>query len=561
MQPPAKDTPIERALNRSELALGALRKFFAGYFWLILKNVLGWMLVLLALPVGLTVPGPAGVPLFLIGFALVFFPGKRRLTTHILRGRPLRLEASIFTAITTIASLIVMTAILWIAGAKSKQVMAHFNLDPDKSASGYIAAVAGICILGAIVTWGTMWLSLRFVNVLIRFVPRMRRVMRRFMRRMGFRLLPPPKKAGLRQQAEIIEMSEGSKRRFSRIWQFLKPWIRRIGGIGITVALFWYLIKPIVLHWAEVSTLAEKISPLNFVLAVGLFAVFLFVFRTISWWTILRGLGHPVPLAPTTRIWSTSELARYLPGVIWQVVGRIYLVKPYGVPGAICSTSQVLELIVFLLANVFVAVACLLWFGIKNVHDTARIWLVVAMCLLPGLLILLHPSVFYRIMNKVISAFKRPPVATRVPGWTLMALLAWNIVGLVVMGIAIWLIVTGPLGLPIGKWWVVGGAYCLAWCAGFIAVWAPGGIGVREWVFMLVVIVILPEAIQAKYPHEALKDFARLVALILRGWATAGELVVAIFAYLFDLPGALATFKGRRPQARLTAHPSPSGGA
>ena len=55
------------------------------------------------------------------------------------------------------------------------------------------------------------------------------------------------------------------------------------------------------------------------------------------WRRILIGFGHYLPVAPATRIWSTSELARYLPGVIWQVAGRVYLVKPYGVRGSVCT--------------------------------------------------------------------------------------------------------------------------------------------------------------------------------------------------------------------------------
>src|SRR5689334_698192 len=54
----------------------------------ILKNVVGWILMLLAWPVGLTFPGPGGLPLFLIGFALITFPGKRNITARVLRGIP-----------------------------------------------------------------------------------------------------------------------------------------------------------------------------------------------------------------------------------------------------------------------------------------------------------------------------------------------------------------------------------------------------------------------------------------------------------------------------------------
>jgi len=43
------------------------RDFFAGYFWFILKNVIGWTLMLSALPIGIVVPGP-GEPVVLQTF-------------------------------------------------------------------------------------------------------------------------------------------------------------------------------------------------------------------------------------------------------------------------------------------------------------------------------------------------------------------------------------------------------------------------------------------------------------------------------------------------------------
>ncbi len=69
-----------------------VRWAFEDYFWFIIKNVAGWILIIAAWPVGLLVPGPGGIPLFLIGFAMITLPGKRKLTARVLRGRPLRLE-------------------------------------------------------------------------------------------------------------------------------------------------------------------------------------------------------------------------------------------------------------------------------------------------------------------------------------------------------------------------------------------------------------------------------------------------------------------------------------
>ena len=62
------------------------RLFLNEYAWFIVRNIVGWMLILAAPPLGLLLPGPGGLPVFLIGFALVTFPGKRRLTARVLRG-------------------------------------------------------------------------------------------------------------------------------------------------------------------------------------------------------------------------------------------------------------------------------------------------------------------------------------------------------------------------------------------------------------------------------------------------------------------------------------------
>src|SRR5687767_4980798 len=60
----------------------------ANWFWFILKNVIGWLLILTAMAIGPVVPGPGGLPLFLIGFGPITFPGKRRITARVLSGAP-----------------------------------------------------------------------------------------------------------------------------------------------------------------------------------------------------------------------------------------------------------------------------------------------------------------------------------------------------------------------------------------------------------------------------------------------------------------------------------------
>jgi hypothetical protein len=326
----------------------------------------------------------------------------------------------------------------------------------------------------------------------------------------------------------------------ARGWRAAGPWLKRSVGLVITLAIFGWILKPIIIHWPEVGHRVLRTNWWRVLGASAMFAGFLFVFRTVSWHHIVRRLGHWLPMPAATRIWSTSELARYLPGVIWQVVGRAYLCKPYGVSGRVCSTSQVLELAIFLLANLIMAVGCLLFLGFREMHGAARGWLVAASCLVPVLLVLLHPKIFYRAVNGILARLNKTPLEKTLRYRELLVLLGWSLLGLAWQGLAIWLVVFRLLDLKLAKWWVVTGAYCLSWCAGFLAFWAPGGLGVREAVFIAAMEFALPRAVRTGLTNDEQRNlFLIFLSVLLRIWATVGELMLTGLAYVIDYRGAM----------------------
>jgi len=332
-------------------------------------------------------------------------------------------------------------------------------------------------------------------------------------------------------------------------------WLRRGVALLLTLAVFAWIAKPIVLRWADVRDQVRMTSPLRVLVAALMFSLFLFAFRASVWRRILLVLGQRIPVAAATRIWSTSELSRYLPGVIWQVVSRIYLCRPYGIAGSVCSTSQILELSIFTLANLLLAIGCLMWLGWKTFHGAALGWLIGALILSPALLCLVHPRIFFPITNAVMKRLGKPTLGRPMRFRVLLGMLLWNILGLIWQSMAIWLIVSVPLQLQFTKWWVVAGAYSLAWCAGFLAFWAPGGLGVREIVFIAAMDAAMPPAVRKHFADPAVRvGFLAFLSVLLRVWATLGELTLAGIAFLLDYQGAMD-----RPDApgrtALTAEP------
>jgi hypothetical protein len=506
----------------------------ATWFWFILKNVVGWVLILSSFPLGAFIPGPGGIPLFLIGFGLITFPGKRRIVARLLRGVPIRPGSWAFRIAVIVIALLLPAVLMFYL---EKLGLVPRRYDPNLRGTLTPAYIVSAVLLG----WAGLK-SLPLVNRLIAKVPDMRRRVRPWLRHKGIDLLPPRRRRRRREaDPEILEIHERHFHRMRETWTLAKPWVRRLLGLAITVAIFVWIFKPIVREWDAVSARVATIRWSRFILASVMFAGFLFTFRAMVWRRILIHFGHRLPVASAVRIWSSSELARYLPGVIWQVVGRAYLASFYGVRRSHCSASQILELTIFLLANLLVALACLVWLGIKQMDGVARAWMFAAMAIVPVLIFLLHPRVLYRLMNGILRRLGKPPLEPNIGFAELAGLLLWTIVGLLFQSLAIWLLVEEPLGgLQLAKWWVVAGAYCLAWCAGFLAFWAPGGLGVRELVFVAALRVALPPAVRHRFDSDPqqLVGIIMFLSVLLRLWATTGEFILTGIAYALDWKGA-----------------------
>jgi len=518
------------------------------YSWVIGRNVLGWLLIICSWAAGLLSPVPFGFFLFLVGFGLIWFPGKRRITARVLSGRRVPEESMVFRVGMAVLAIAIPTLLI---AYLVRNFPRHYQLTIETCG---LLALIYIAATGLTLFFGLPMIHLH--NRALAMVPKARRRVRPLLRGYGIELLPPRRRTRRHSRMDQTMTRAPDKEIFSidqrkavrGIWSTGQKWGRRAAGVLVTAAIFFWILKPVYWRWGQVKDRVERTDWSLVLLASAMFAAFLFLFRAMSWRRILKGLGHELPIAAATRIWSSSELARYLPGVIWQVVGRAYLVRPYGVSGTDSSTSHLLELTIFLLANVLLAVGCLTWFGLKHMHQTAQAWLILVSLLAPLLLALLHPGVFYRITDAILRKMGKDPIERKLRFRLLLGLLGWAMLGLLWQSMAIWIITTGPLHLQFTKWWVVGGAYCLAWCAGFLAFWAPGGLGVRELVFIAAMQVALPTGVRHEFTDpKALAGFLAFLSVLLRLWATAGEAMIVGISSLVDRKGLLgrADAKGR----------------
>jgi uncharacterized membrane protein YbhN (UPF0104 family) len=153
----------------------------------------------------------------------------------------------------------------------------------------------------------------------------------------------------------------------------------------------------------------------------------------------------------------------------------------------------------------------------------------------PALLACLHPKVLNYVLGRLFRLTRRPPLEQPLTARAIATSLAWSFGSWIFYGLQIWLLAT-RLGAPRGTGALLAiGGFALAWSAGFLAVFAPAGAGVREVVLVALLSPVLGVGA------------ATAVALVSRVLTTAGDLLAAgLAAGYVRRPGKAADVKARR---------------
>ena len=287
--------------------------------------------------------------------------------------------------------------------------------------------------------------------------------------------------------------------------------------VGLTVVVTWFIFDRVGVDLARLTTLnsAEwRPRPVLF-LASCVVLVAGYLWSASMWGRIVRDLGGPrLPVWITVRVFMVANLGRYVPGKVWQIAGLAYLAKREGVQASVATGAAILGQGIALLGAVLVGMGVLLganefwgeigWGGMVTGIGAAVT--IIAVVVIPG---------FFR----HVVAFWFRLTRTDPPGdglgsgnaglrWLALYVMNWGI-----YATAFWL-----LYLSFGEsrtFLQVGPAFAVAYVAGYIAIFAPAGAGIREGV-----LVVLLQPIMAR-------EAAVVLAVIARLWTIALELIPA----------------------------------
>ncbi len=285
-----------------------------------------------------------------------------------------------------------------------------------------------------------------------------------------------------------------------------KKIIKRILQVLIIGVIFYFLAKNIYVNWNEIVKYDWDIN-YYFLACSFLLLMVGSVLMAFGWNLILRVLGGRLTYKKALKIFFITDLAKYVPGKVWTMVGKVYLCKKAGIPVATTSASVFIQPMMQVVAGILMFLVSLpFWTESNDFVNKLYFFLP----LIPIGLIMLHPAIMGRLLNFVLVKFKQEPVELHIKyRHILLILLSWC--GLwVLTGITYYLLIIAVHPFPISRLPVTIGIFAIAGISQFLT---PSGIGVLEGVLTVLLGLYLPVPV------------AILIALLARAWKTVAELI------------------------------------
>jgi uncharacterized membrane protein YbhN (UPF0104 family) len=287
--------------------------------------------------------------------------------------------------------------------------------------------------------------------------------------------------------------------------------------------ILYFIIRQIATQWHQVKTYQWKINWVYLVSSIIVLQIGFF-FKSSLWMLLLTRFKTHIGVWRAFRVYYLSNLGRYVPGKVVQFAGIMYLAKREGVREDVAVSSFALDKLFDTPAGILVV--SLYYFLLGASFDQIRHYLSLSIILgavtVALLLVIFIPSLLERALNLLLRIFKRPRIEFKMEkkigfGLLFLYFIAWNI-----FGASFYLFIQAITEAPSSYFLQSCLIYTAAYLVGYWALFAPGGIGVREGVIGTLLYELGGFA----------ESIAYTVGLASRLWFTIGEVVVTILALL-----------------------------
>ena len=284
--------------------------------------------------------------------------------------------------------------------------------------------------------------------------------------------------------------------------------LKRVLTVVVVSIVFYFLITNLVKNWQKIPFDSLHFHSLNLIISyVFLFLNFLIFVE--GWRNIMIKFGHSISFKNAFWIISSSQIAKYVPGGIWFALGRVYLGKSRNLKEENVALSVVVETGLTFLVGILLF---LLSVNFVSQKIFANFLYVIPIFFL--FLIVLYPSILNRVINFALQILKKPNIKITISYSQILKLSIYFFGLWIAQIIGFYFLINAIYPMPISKIFTLSAAYTLSWMTGFVVIFAPGGLGVREGMMTLLLSPILPAPL------------AIAISFIARIWITLFEIVI-----------------------------------
>lgn len=184
-------------------------------------------------------------------------------------------------------------------------------------------------------------------------------------------------------------------------------------------------------------------------------------------------------------------LAKYVPGKVTSFLGALWVFRKSGIRASVASA--VIFITRFLTIGTAAALSAPALLQLMGVRDTAFVWLASTLGF-AGACVLLHPRLFKRLANALLSRLGRDPLEKVPPPSSYFKALAATLIQWLFSGASLWFVALCVTSLEAGSFPIFLSAAALATTIGLMAFFSPAGLGAREGMFLLTLSHTMPES-------------------------------------------------------------------
>jgi len=266
--------------------------------------------------------------------------------------------------------------------------------------------------------------------------------------------------------------------------------IKKFGKISIILVIFIFLARQIYLDWSKVGGYDFSFNYYYLILAIILMTFHL-LWTSLIWWMILKSLNAELKIMRSMKIWFLSLIARYIPGKVGIVIGRLEMCKKDGISRSKTIVSIILELALLTCSGALIFLLGIFFFKEQEILTSVHLIFI----LLLIALVLLLPFYLKPILNLGLKLIKREQIEFDLKYKSVLFFLLLYSVSWIVYGSSLFLLVSSIYELSFSQLPQIGGIFVISWIVGFLSFLTPGGIGVREGVSVFLLKNYIPVSI------------------------------------------------------------------